>query len=953
MPEITNTGEKTPIISPLYGFQDVSFRLLVNLSSRYVQFGVKLTQRPKKNFIVSISFRITSLNGIKPPLTVGQSFTFTKRSNCAYLNSEIETHILSDFAKNGILLIKFKFNHRDDVSAVPQLTSTYAGLANQGATCYLNSLLQALFHLPAFRMIVYQIPIDDGKDKANSIPYNLQKLFVNMQHGGVACSTLALTKSFGWTAEDSFLQRDIQELCRVFIENLEQVLDKTPMKDSIAKLFRGTMEQYVKCVNVSYESAHSEFFYDLSVNVEGCSCLDESLRKFLEVEKLEGENQYETTEFGKQDAVLGTRLTKLPPVLYLHLRRFQYDARTNQEVKINSRFEFPTYLDMSSFVPDGKDEKYELFGILVHSGSAHFGHYYAYLRPTRDSQWFKFNDRIVTLVDESVAVEGSFGSNDRCDSAYMLIFYKQSELDRLFDASYGTNLIPPDEEPEDTSNCVQIVTESSLRKRCGELDLDPGDVCEMLDLPSGELTGRKLTQFAADILGFPLWKTNVWAFDGDSLQFVPPRSVPVSNLLRRRIFVRVSQFPVLDHELLIFIKYFDCREDPQIKFLTTQVVSSHSRVSSICPNVCDVLGVPQDVPLLFFKKQHYDTFQAVDTNDTFTAAKIKNGSILVVQLDPSVAQPKITFPFGETDCPPPPPTDNEGLDVVNLNVTDVISTVPEYLSTKYSVAEAVVSNYDDPSQRLFIIRYTKLSKLHDVKKAIAEKIGIQYDPAVNSMLLYNKSVNSDEPNLSPLSRLFIGSKRLFFRSFEVPEAELAELVPISCFCDDVKRTVIIRKETTVQELIERVNMKADECLVHVEYGGYQLRPVELSENAARLAGVVKIIKKPDLAEDEKLLPVCHSVGMTLFKPFLFVVKKGEKIAELKARLAKEIGIELPAFSKLGFRFRKLVSTTGVITSAVSEVNDDTDIFSVVEPGCCIDLTEKYHTPNTPIIRATV
>jgi len=36
----------------------------------------------------------------------------------------------------------------------------------------------------------------------------------------------------------------------------------------------------------------------------------------------------------------------LPPVLELHLRRFEYDFATDAMAKINERFEFPTTLDM-------------------------------------------------------------------------------------------------------------------------------------------------------------------------------------------------------------------------------------------------------------------------------------------------------------------------------------------------------------------------------------------------------------------------------------------------------------------------------------------------------------------------------------------------------------------------------------------------------------------------------
>lgn len=50
-------------------------------------------------------------------------------------------------------------------------------------TCYLNSLLQALYMTPEFRNALYNWEYVDGseKDEALSIPYQLQKLFLNLQ----------------------------------------------------------------------------------------------------------------------------------------------------------------------------------------------------------------------------------------------------------------------------------------------------------------------------------------------------------------------------------------------------------------------------------------------------------------------------------------------------------------------------------------------------------------------------------------------------------------------------------------------------------------------------------------------------------------------------------------------------------------------------------------------------
>lgn len=50
-------------------------------------------------------------------------------------------------------------------------------------TCYLNSLIQALYMTPEFRNALYnwEYTKDSDKDEAKSIPYQLQKLFLNLQ----------------------------------------------------------------------------------------------------------------------------------------------------------------------------------------------------------------------------------------------------------------------------------------------------------------------------------------------------------------------------------------------------------------------------------------------------------------------------------------------------------------------------------------------------------------------------------------------------------------------------------------------------------------------------------------------------------------------------------------------------------------------------------------------------
>lgn len=41
---------------------------------------------------------------------------------------------------------------------------------------------------------------------------------------------------------------------------------------------------------------------------------------------------------------------------------------------------------------------YELYSIMIHSGSASGGHYYAYIKDFAKGEWFCFNDQSVTSV---------------------------------------------------------------------------------------------------------------------------------------------------------------------------------------------------------------------------------------------------------------------------------------------------------------------------------------------------------------------------------------------------------------------------------------------------------------------------------------------------------------------------------------------------------------------------
>ncbi|CAN0141427.1 unnamed protein product, partial [Laminaria digitata] len=105
------------------------------------------------------------------------------------------------------------------------------GLKNQGATCYMNSLLQTLFHVLSLRRAVYDMPTDgENRCIVTSMALALQRVFYRLQTSDKSVGTKELTKSFGWDAYDSFTQQDVQELNRVLCDHLEDKMKGTPVE---------------------------------------------------------------------------------------------------------------------------------------------------------------------------------------------------------------------------------------------------------------------------------------------------------------------------------------------------------------------------------------------------------------------------------------------------------------------------------------------------------------------------------------------------------------------------------------------------------------------------------------------------------------------------------------------------------------------------------------------------
>ena len=412
--------------------------------------------------------------------------------------SILETAIGQQRASEIVKRVKTKL---DLATTALETAHDFTGLKNQAATCYMNSLLQALYMTPELRLALYRWHWDAarGESTEDSIPYQLQKLFCLLQNAETkTVETRQLTASFGWTAADAFVQKDVNDFFLVLCDSLENNFRGTAGAGVIKSLFFGRQNEFLRCETCGFESSHETEFNAINLPVKqhgdphAIISIEEGLDNYYKSERLCGDNQWYCERCKtKVDAEKGVALSKVPYLLAVNMQRFIFDWTIDQAVKLNDKVSFPETLDVARYLDEtpapsdgaaggaagaasadepgrsdfGKDGSsilmrgrsavgleapnvlnYDLYAILVHAGQAAGGHYYAYIRDFEKNQWFKFNDAEVTGPLDSSEWQQAFGGGYTYNTlgyevqggtAYMLMYRRREpavNIDTVTDA---------------------------------------------------------------------------------------------------------------------------------------------------------------------------------------------------------------------------------------------------------------------------------------------------------------------------------------------------------------------------------------------------------------------------------------------------------------------------------------------------------------------------------------
>lgn len=279
-----------------------------------------------------------------------------------------------------------------------------------------------------------------------SILYQLQRMFAHLQEGERKSFE---TRPFCYAYKDfegnpinTSQQMDANEYYNRLFDSIESRLKGTAQEDLLKQIFGGRYANQL--LGTGEECSHrresTEPFFSISVDIKHKTTLQESLKAFTEGEILGGDNKPQCPRCNKNvDTLKRCLMHTLPPILVIHLKRFEFHYEQMRHFKLNSSCSFPMELDMEPYMRESHAAKesakskaaaassgskeegengekndvngennssaanadedslsdlinlaqarqaagyydYELEGVVVHVGSSDAGHYYSFIK---------------------------------------------------------------------------------------------------------------------------------------------------------------------------------------------------------------------------------------------------------------------------------------------------------------------------------------------------------------------------------------------------------------------------------------------------------------------------------------------------------------------------------------------------------------------------------------------
>ncbi len=407
------------------------------------------TPRPKWSELFSKSKTTTSINT--------SSVIFSESTRSPIQNNRNDPFANTSSLLNDIVSSKFKLS-----DPLPHFRTR--GMSNPGNACFINCILQPLFHCPPFFNLFKCIAqIDFPPSNPPSLLSALSNLALELS---VPDDENPLTPDVvqdAMIAQGNFnmvrgRQEDAQEFLGYLLDGLHQEwvkatstepsTDKTHLviddewlqvgkhnkqnktrhvestSDSpFTKIFTGKMLTVVKYQSGTQSTILEPFqTLPLFIDTPSIQTLNDALIHFSESELIDEE----------KSTYKATYLMETTNILVIQFKRFIYNAHTQSIQKSFKKIKYPDVLNIdpkvwASSQPNTQKKKgksqsntrYKLFGVVNHHGKlVEGGHYTCDVLSSNENVWYRMDDETVEDIPESDVL-------DSLENAYLL-FYQRS-----------------------------------------------------------------------------------------------------------------------------------------------------------------------------------------------------------------------------------------------------------------------------------------------------------------------------------------------------------------------------------------------------------------------------------------------------------------------------------------------------------------------------------------------
>ena len=377
-----------------------------------------------------------------------------------YLNS-IKDEYTQINHKGNIIGTIIKANNNNEIIIEEKIKKEKIGLENIGATCYMNATLQCFAHIKqfmhyftkdkyntkamsdketlsySFKILLNELWKNSNNEKKYYAPYEFKEKIskLNPLFKGIAANDAKDLINFIVMTLHTELNSANSE-SNIFSEQIIDQTNKTLM-------FQTFMQEFIQ----KYNSISSQLFYAINYNITQCCDCNiqifnyqvyffllfplEEIRKFFNIQNnvvdimqcfeydrriclMAGDNMMYCNRCRRNtNCNMCTNLVYAPNVLIIILNR---GKGKEFDIKLN----FKEDLDITSYIEmSNSGTVYKLIGVITHLGeSSMSGHFIAFCKDPFDNQWYKFNDAIVTPVNDFKKDVIDFGM------PYLLFFQK-------------------------------------------------------------------------------------------------------------------------------------------------------------------------------------------------------------------------------------------------------------------------------------------------------------------------------------------------------------------------------------------------------------------------------------------------------------------------------------------------------------------------------------------------